>query len=59
LACQAADTTIYFSRHGPAYPGNRFVGFARTYYLAGVFHAPLPSLIITCMGRHFPAGFSY
>src|SRR2546425_411389 len=27
-----------------------FVGFAHTYYLAGVFHAPLPSLIIHLHG---------
>ncbi len=30
-----------------------FVGFARTYYLAGVFRAPLPSLIIHLHGAAF------
>ncbi len=30
-----------------------FVGFARTYYFAGVFHAPLPSLIIHLHGAAF------
>jgi hypothetical protein len=30
-----------------------FVGFARTYYFAGVFHAPLPSLIIHVHGAAF------
>jgi len=30
-----------------------FVGFAPTYYLAGVFHAPLPSLIIHVHGAAF------
>jgi len=30
-----------------------FVGFARTYYLAGVFHAPLPSFIIHLHGAAF------
>jgi hypothetical protein len=30
-----------------------FVGFARTYFLAGVFHAPLPSLIIHLHGAAF------
>ena len=30
-----------------------FVGFARTYYLAGVFHAPLPSLTIHLHGAAF------
>jgi len=32
-----------------------FVGFAPTYYLAGVFHAPLPSLIIHLHGAAFSA----
>jgi hypothetical protein len=30
-----------------------FVGFGPTYYLAGVFHAPLPSLIIHLHGAVF------
>jgi hypothetical protein len=30
-----------------------FLGFARTYYLAGIFHAPLPSLIIHLHGAAF------
>src|ERR1051326_1635972 len=30
-----------------------FAGFARTYYLAGMFHAPLPSLIIHLHGAAF------
>jgi hypothetical protein len=30
-----------------------FVGFARTYYLAGVFHAPLPSMILHFHGAAF------
>jgi len=30
-----------------------FAGFARTYYLAGVFHAPLPSLTIHLHGAAF------
>ncbi|HEV1995035.1 MAG TPA: hypothetical protein VGR03_11955 [Candidatus Acidoferrum sp.] len=33
--------------------GTVFVGFAHTYYLAGVFHAPLPSLIIHLHGAAF------
>jgi len=32
-----------------------FLGFARTYYLAGVFHAPLPSRIIHIHGAAFSA----
>ena len=30
-----------------------FLGFAQTYYLAGVFHAPLPSLIVHIHGAVF------
>lgn len=30
-----------------------FSGFARTYFLAGIFHAPLPSLIIHIHGAAF------
>ena len=30
-----------------------FIGFAPTYYLAGVFHAPLPSAIIHIHGAMF------
>src|SRR5579859_3796031 len=30
-----------------------FLGFARTYYLAGIFHAPLPSLIVHIHGAAF------
>jgi len=30
-----------------------FVGFARTYYLAGVFKAPLPNLIVHVHGMVF------
>ena len=35
-----------------------FVGFARSYYLAGVFRAPLPTGSFTCTGQRSPAGFS-
>jgi hypothetical protein len=30
-----------------------FVGFARTYFLAGVFRAPLPSLLVHIHGAVF------
>jgi hypothetical protein len=33
--------------------GTVFLGFARTYYLAGVFQAPLPSLIVHIHGAVF------
>ena len=32
-----------------------FIGFARTYYLAGVFHAPLPNRLIHLHGAAFSA----
>jgi len=37
---------IFFSGMSLLLLATVFVGFARTYYLAGVFHAQLPSLII-------------
>src|SRR5882724_11694678 len=30
-----------------------FLGFARTYFLAGVFHAPLPNILIHLHGAAF------
>src|ERR1700738_963593 len=33
--------------------GSVFLGFARSYYLAGMFHAPLPSVIIHVHGALF------
>src|SRR5258708_20195133 len=36
----------FFSVMGLLMLATVFIGFARTYYLAGVFRAPLPSLII-------------
>jgi hypothetical protein len=37
---------FFFSTMAVVMLATVFVGFAHTYYLAGVFHAPLPSLII-------------
>ena len=37
---------VFFSAMALLILASVFVGFAHTYYLAGVFHAPLPSLII-------------
>ena len=37
---------VFFSAMAAAMLITVFVGFAHTYYLAGVFHAPLPSFII-------------
>ena len=34
-----------------------FLGFARTYYLAGVFRAPLPNLLVHIHGAVFSSGF--
>src|SRR5436853_3219641 len=44
---------LFFSAMALLILATVFVGFARTYYLAGVFHAPLPSLIIHLHGTAF------
>src|ERR1700687_6270589 len=44
---------LFFSAMALLVLATVFVGFARTYYLAGVFHAPLPSLIIHVHGAAF------
>src|SRR6202158_3138320 len=44
---------LFFSAMALLILATVFVGFADTYYLAGVFHAPLPSLIIHLHGAAF------
>jgi FtsH-binding integral membrane protein len=44
---------IFFSGMALLLLATSFVGFAPTYYLAGVFHAPLPTLIIHLHGAAF------
>ena len=44
---------VFFSSMAALMLVTVFVGFAKTYYLAGVFHAPLPSLIIHIHGAAF------
>src|SRR3979490_3037697 len=44
---------VFFSGMALLLLATVFVGFARTYYLAGVFHAPLPSPIIHLHGAAF------
>jgi FtsH-binding integral membrane protein len=44
---------LFFSAMALLMLGTVFVGFAHTYFLAGVFHAPLPSLIIHLHGAAF------
>jgi hypothetical protein len=44
---------LFFSTMALLMLATVFVGFASTYYLAGVFHAPLPSLIIHLHGAAF------
>jgi FtsH-binding integral membrane protein len=44
---------VFFSAMALLMLATVFVGFARTYYLAGVFGAPLPSLIIHLHGAAF------
>src|SRR5712671_43164 len=44
---------LFFSTMALAMLATVFLGFAHTYYLAGVFHAPLPSVIIHIHGAAF------
>ena len=44
---------LFFSGMAVLSLGTVFLGFARTYYLAGVFHAPLPNLIVHIHGAAF------
>jgi len=44
---------MFFAGMGLVVLATVFVGFARTYYLAGVFHAPLPNLLIHVHGALF------
>lgn len=44
---------LFFSSMALAMLATVFLGFARTYYLAGIFRAPLPSLIIHLHGAAF------
>jgi len=44
----------FFSRTSLLMLATVFVGFARTYYLAAVFHAPLPSRMVHIPGAAFP-----
>jgi FtsH-binding integral membrane protein len=44
---------VFFSGMALLLLGSVFLGFARSYYLAGMFHAPLPSAIIHVHGALF------
>src|ERR1039457_7526810 len=44
---------VFFSGMAVLLLGSVFLGFARTYYLAGMFNAPLPSAIIHIHGAIF------
>ena len=44
---------LFFSTMAVLMLATVFLGFARTYYLAGIFHAPLPSLIVHIHGAAF------
>ena len=44
---------LFFSGMALAILASVFVGFARTYYLAGIFRAPLPNLLIHIHGAAF------
>ncbi|HET9307437.1 MAG TPA: hypothetical protein VFO46_15545, partial [Candidatus Sulfotelmatobacter sp.] len=44
---------LFFSTMSLLMLATVFLGFARTYYLAGIFQAPLPSLIVHLHGAAF------
>lgn len=44
---------LFFSSMALAFLLSVFIGFARTYYLAGVFKAPLPNLLVHIHGAAF------
>ena len=44
---------VFFSGMAVLLLGSVFLGFAHTYYLAGMFHAPLPSMIVHFHGAIF------
>src|ERR1700730_3312087 len=44
---------VFFSAMAVLLLGSVFLGFAHSYYLAGMFHAPLPSAIIHVHGALF------
>lgn len=44
---------LFFSGMALLILASVFLGFARSYYLAGIFHAPLPSLIVHIHGAVF------
>src|SRR6267154_703497 len=44
---------LFFSTMALVMLATVFLGFAHTYYLAGIFHAPLPSVIIHIHGAAF------
>lgn len=46
---------VFFSGMALMMLASVFLGFAHSYYLAGVFHAPLPSLIVHIHGAVFSA----
>lgn len=49
---------LFFSGTAMLILATVFPGFARSYYLAGVFKAPLPSLVIHIHGAVFSPGYS-
>src|ERR1700686_1544670 len=44
---------VFFSTMAVLLLGSVFLGFAHSYYLAGMFHAPLPSVIVHVHGAIF------
>jgi hypothetical protein len=52
LTCRRSDN-LFFSAMALLILATVFLGFARSYYLAGTFRAPLPSLIVHIHGAAF------
>jgi hypothetical protein len=46
---------LFFSSMAGVFLVSVFIGFARTYYLAGLFRAPLPNLLVHIHGAVFSA----
>ena len=51
--CSSRRDNLFFRTVAVLILATVFLGFARTYYLAGVFRAPLPNLLIHIHGAVF------
>jgi len=49
---------LFFSGLAILFLVSVFIGFARSYYLAGLFKAPLPNMLLHVLGAVFSLWFS-